>query len=120
MTIRSFVTVGLLIAAAVSGCAMTPSESLLDTSACPTQSTRVRARNDLERFEELQRRADSYAECMSAHGFTPNQDAIDDEVLRFEQIRNADRYGVDPQMSVRIREQELRLSPKYWRKSSAS
>lgn len=119
MTIRSRVTLGLLIAA-VSGCATTPSEPVLDTSACPTQSTRVWARNDLERFEELQRRADAYAECMAAHGFAPNQDAIDGEVLRFEQIRNADRYGVDPQMSVRIREQELRLSPKYWRKAGAS
>lgn len=118
MTIRSLAGAALLIAI-VSGCATTQSEPIADTSACPTPSTRVRARNDLERFQELQGRADAFAECMESHGFAADQDAIDRDVLHYEQIRNADPYGADPQMSVRIREQELRLSPKYWRKAKA-
>lgn len=119
MTTRLYAVAALLLAASVSGCATPQHDSIAHTSDCPTQSTRVQARNDLERFEELQRRADAFAECMETHGFAANQDAIDREVLRYEQIRNADPYGVDPQLSVRIREQQLRLSPTYWRKATS-
>lgn len=118
MTIRSLPAAAVCIALAVGGCVKTQSRPVADTSACPPPSTRVHARTDLERLEELQKRADAFGECMEGHGFTADQDAIDEGVLRYEQIRNAERYGADPQMAIRIREQQLRLSPTYWRKAS--
>lgn len=90
-----------------------------EAAACSPESTRTRSYDTFVRLEELRAKAERYAQCMASNGLMIDQDALDRELLHFEQIKNADLYGVDPQMQVRIREQELRLSPRYWRKASA-
>ncbi|HZR02535.1 MAG TPA: hypothetical protein VFA81_05105 [Burkholderiales bacterium] len=90
-----------------------------EIEACGPGTEGTYARDDATRLAKLTERADMFSACMQAKGYVLDQAALDAELLRYEQTRNADRYGVDPQVAVNRREQELQLSPAYWRKGAA-
>jgi hypothetical protein len=60
-------------------------------------------------------RADAYAECMQAHGYALDEDALEQRVLRKEQVLNGDPMGGDPALVLMRFRQEQRMNPELWR-----
>lgn len=108
----------LLLTASIAACSTQRTAVPPEARACMSSERMPRMADENERLRALRSRAEAFDECMRAHGFTLNEEALEAELLRFEQIRNADSYGVDPRMAIDIREQELRLSPAYWQPSA--
>ena|SRR5690349_139899 len=63
----------------------------------------------------LERRADTYVECMQAHGYVLDQEEVDRRLLRKEQVRNSDPLGGDPAYLLVAYRQQLRMDPSLWR-----
>jgi outer membrane murein-binding lipoprotein Lpp len=72
------------------------------------------------RLSTVTAQANAFSECMGQHGFTLNQDQLDDELRRFELKRNNNLWGTDPYWAIEIRRQELRRSPAFWQRNAAS
>lgn len=68
----------------------------------------------------LRRQADAYAECMSAHGYVLDQEQLDDQLIHFEMVKNAQWLGGDPGPLVAQQRQKLRMSPELWRPAPPS
>jgi hypothetical protein len=90
-----------------------------EAQACAPAARLPRSRDETTRLAQLTARAQGFEQCMQASGYALDEEALGRELLRYEQIRNADLYGVDPRMAIDIREQELKLSPVYWRRADA-
>ena len=90
-----------------------------DAQACLPPATKPLYSRDYEtRLAAHGARADAFAQCMQERGYTFDQDALDQRVLHFEQIKNADRYSGDPLWASRVYEQEQRLSAELWHSGS--
>jgi hypothetical protein len=63
----------------------------------------------------LRRQADAYSDCMTAHGYALNEEALDDQLKHFEMVQNGQWMGGDPGPLVAARRQKLRMSPGLWR-----
>jgi hypothetical protein len=101
----------------LSACAARPPASP-EANACLSEAPPAkRSADHARRLTSLKTRAAFFAGCMEGHGYELDEGKLSDELLRFEQVRNADPLGGDPQNAVRVREQELRASPEYWRKA---
>jgi hypothetical protein len=106
----------LAAALLAAGCASKPPASP-DAAACLAEVPSAKRTSDYaQRLASLKTRAAFFAGCMEARGYELNEAALQDELFRQEQVRNADPLGGDPQLALRLREQELRASPEYWRK----
>jgi hypothetical protein len=107
----------LAAAAVAMGCASKPPASP-DAQACLDEAPAAKRSSDYnQRLASLKTRAAFFAGCMEGRGYELNEAALQDELFRREQVMNADPLGGDPQLALRLREQELRASPEYWRKS---
>jgi hypothetical protein len=105
-----------LLAACLSGCATTPPASP-EGKACLEQAPRAKRSSDYTKtMASFTTRAVVFSGCMEAAGYELDEAAVSDELLRIEQVRNADQLGGDPQLELRVKEQELRASPRYWRR----
>ena len=71
-------------------------------------------------IQYLQRQADAYSDCMTAHGYVLDQDQLDEDLKHFEQVQNAQWMGGDPQPLVAQKRQKLRMSPEFWRRADSS
>ena len=71
-------------------------------------------------IQYLERQADAYSDCMTAHGYVLDQDQLDEEVKHFEQVQNAQWLGGDPQPLVAQKRQKLRMSPAFWRPAGST
>lgn len=108
-----------MLAAGVLGCASKPPPSP-DASACLAQAPRAQRSSDYTiRLGSLKVRAAVFSGCMEARGYELDEAALRAELRRIEQVKNADRLGGDPQLELRLREQEFRAAPEYWRKAPA-
>jgi hypothetical protein len=106
----------VLLAAA---CASSRAPENPDVKACLPPATKVLYSRDYDtRLAAHRARADAFAQCMQDRGYTFDQDALDQRVLHFEQVKNADLYGGDPLRASRVYEQEQRLSAELWRSGS--
>jgi hypothetical protein len=107
-----------LAAAALAGaCATTPPPSP-EASACLREAPKARRTSDyVQSLASYKTRAVFFASCMEGKGWQPDEDKIDAELRRIEQVRNADQRGGDPQLELRLKEQELRALPQYWRRA---
>jgi hypothetical protein len=63
----------------------------------------------------LRRQADAYSDCMTAHGYVLDQEALDDQLEHFEMVQNGQWMGGDPGPLVPAQRQKLRMSPALWR-----
>jgi hypothetical protein len=109
-----------VIGVALAGCATSPPPSP-DASACLDQAPPAKRSSDFQtRLASLKLRAAMFAACMEERGYGLDEVAVQDELLRIEQVRNADQRAGDPQMELWLREQELRADPRYWRKAPAA
>jgi hypothetical protein len=63
----------------------------------------------------LERRADTYADCMVAHGYVLDQEELDRRLLHKEQVRNSDPMGGDPAFMLIAYRQQLRMDSALWR-----
>lgn len=98
-------------------CASKPPASP-EAQACLAEAPAAKRTSDYnQRLTSLKTRAAFFAGCMEARGYELNEAALQDELFRREQVMNADPLGGDPQLTLRLREQELRASPEYWRKA---
>jgi hypothetical protein len=70
-----------------------------------------------QRLVSLRIRADVFGACMEQHGYVLDDDKVAEEVLRVETVWNADPMRGDPQQAMKLREQEVRADPAYWRAS---
>jgi hypothetical protein len=119
VTARALRIASLLAALAlgVAGCASRAGEAPSpEALACVQDSGEVRAREYAERLRQLQERARAFAACMGERGFVLDQAKLEAELLRLEQVGNAQWLGGDPQLELALREQELRASPEFWRR----
>jgi hypothetical protein len=108
-------TLALAAAVVIAACASKPVSP--DAQACLNESPRAKRYYDLDRYlVSLKTHATFFASCMEARGYELNEAAVQDELFRYEQVKNADPKGGDPRMALLLREQELRASPEYWRK----
>jgi hypothetical protein len=107
-----------MAAAALAGaCASAPPASP-EASACLKDAPKARRTSDyVQSMASYKTRAIFFAGCMEAKGWQPDEQKISEELLRIEQVRNADPRGGDPQLELRLKEQELRALPQYWRKA---
>jgi hypothetical protein len=71
-------------------------------------------------IQYLERQADAYSDCMTAHGYALNQDQLDEDLKHFEQVQNAQWMGGDPQPLVAQKRQKMRMSPEFWRLAASS
>ena len=71
-------------------------------------------------IQYLQRQADAYSDCMTAHGYALDQDQLDEDLKHFEQVQNAQWMGGDPQLLVAQKRQKMRMSPQFWRPAGSS
>lgn len=60
-------------------------------------------------------RADAYSECMQAHGYALDEDALEQRLLHKEQVLNGAPMGGDPALFLMRYRQELRMDPDLWR-----
>ena len=116
---RSAACLALLGVVALGACTGSRPQFPPEARACMPAKAAQRAADDNERLRQLTARADAFETCMQAQGYRLDEEGVEREVRRFEQIRNADQYGVDPRMAVDIRRQELRVSPAYWQRGGA-
>jgi hypothetical protein len=68
----------------------------------------------------LRRQADAYSDCMTAHGYVLDEEALDDQVRHFEMVQNSQWMGGDPGPLAVAQRQKLRMSPELWRPANAS
>ena len=66
-------------------------------------------------IDYLKRQADTYSDCMTAHGYVLDQEQLDEQLLHIQQVHNADVMGGDPYYLIAKRRQQLRMSPALWR-----
>ena len=71
-------------------------------------------------IQYLERQADAYSDCMTAHGYSLDQDQLDEDLKHFEQVQNAQWMGGDPQLLVAQKRQKMRMSPQFWRPASSA
>lgn len=106
----------LLATAFLAACASTPTAPP-EAKTCLEQSPRAKRSSDYTRtLASFKTRAVYFSSCMESAGYELNEAAVEDELFRIEQVRNADRLAGDPQLELRVKEQELRATPQYWRR----
>ena len=71
-------------------------------------------------IQYLERQADAYSDCMTAHGYSLDQEQLDEDLKHFEQVQNAQWMGGDPQLLVAQKRQKMRMSPQFWRPASSA
>jgi len=104
-----------LAALLLAGCASKPVPDNPDARAClPPENPEMRSHNYYMRLSGYTQRADTFAECMTKHGYVLDEDELDARMLRFEQVKNAEWLGGDPAWAMRIYRQEERLNPELW------
>jgi hypothetical protein len=107
------------LAVLLGACASKPAVSP-DAQACLKEAPPAKHSYDYTRqLTSLKTRAAFFGSCMETRGYTLDEDKLQDALLHSEQVKNADWLGGDPQNALRLREQELRASPEYWRKAPA-
>ncbi len=71
------------------------------------------------RLNSLRARAAMFSGCMEQHGYALDDAKLQEEMTRFEQVRNADPLGGDPRPAAKLHEQELICDPAFWRRATS-
>jgi hypothetical protein len=105
----------LIASAMLCACASKPVSP--DAQACLQEAPPAKRSSDYNRrLTSLKTHAAFFGSCMEARGYQLDEDKLQDALLHFEQVKNADALGGDPQNALRLREQELRAAPEMWHK----
>lgn len=71
-------------------------------------------------IDYLKRQADTYSDCMTAHGYVLDQEQLDEQLNHLLQVQNANVMAGDPYYLIAKRRQQLRMSPALWRPAAPS
>jgi hypothetical protein len=103
----------------LAGCAGNRAPDNPDARSClPAKTRELSSRDYQTRLAAHKARADAFAACMQARGYSIDQVALEERLRHFEQVKNAQPLGGDPWQAVQIRRQELRTSSDLWRRGS--
>jgi len=102
------------------GCGSKAPRGVAEVPECRQAATGVEKSPFDVGIQYLERQADAYSDCMTAHGYTLDQDQLDEDLKHFEQVQNAQWMGGDPQPLVAQKRQKMRMSPEFWRPAGSS
>ncbi|HYL18384.1 MAG TPA: hypothetical protein VEV20_06870 [Burkholderiales bacterium] len=102
------------------GCGSKAPRGVAEVPECRRAATGVEKSPFDVGIQYLERQADAYSDCMTAHGYTLDQDQLDEDLKHFEQVQNAQWMGGDPQPLVAQKRQKMRMSPEFWRPAGSS
>lgn len=105
----------LTLCLALAACASRAPEPPAEVRACMPER-RLIGGEYAKKLARLTQRANAFSACMQAKGYTLDETALDDALLRHEYKLNADPMYGDPQQALDIRKQELLVDPLFWRK----
>ena len=107
----------LLALAGLAACASKPPPNPAAT-ACLQEAPAAKSSGDFnQRLISLKTRAAFFGSCMEARGYALDEAALEADQVHYEQVKYAEWLWGDPLLAMRLREQELRADPKFWRKA---
>jgi hypothetical protein len=110
-------TIALALSA---GCGSKAPRGVADVPECRRAAASIEKSPFDVGIQYLERQADAYSDCMTAHGYALDQDQLDEDLKHFEQVQNAQWMGGDPQPLVAQKRQKMRMSPQFWRPAGSS
>ncbi len=110
---------GIAIALA-QGCGSKAPKGVAEVPECRNAAASVPKSDFDTGIDYLKRQADTYSDCMTAHGYVLDQEQVDEQLLHLEQVKNADVMAGDPSFIIAKRRQQLRMSPALWRPAKPS
>ena len=115
MLVRFTTALGILTTVMLAGCASKPVGGVPEVPEC-RQAVNATVITEYDQVNDgMQRQVDAYMTCMQSHGYELDQDKLYKELLREEQVQNADPLGGDPYLYLAKRRLELRMSARMYR-----
>lgn len=102
------------------GCGSKASKGVPEVPECRQAAAAIKESKFDTGIRHLERQADAYSECMTAHGFVLDQQDLDQQLEHVRQVENAKWMGGDPFLIIAKRRQQLRMSPALWRPAPPS
>jgi hypothetical protein len=112
--------IGIAGIALALGCGSKPPRGVAEVPECRSAAASVPKSDFDTGIDHLKRQADTYSECMTAHGYVLDQEQLDEQLLHIQQVQNADVMAGDPFFIIAKRRQQLRMSPALWRPAAPS
>ena len=115
--LRNFGLAGAIIVACAlaAGCASKSPKGVAEVHECRAAANSAPKLSFDVGIDYLQRQADTYSECMTAHGYVLDDAAVESNLDHFEMVQNSNVMMGDPAPLLAKRRQKLRMNPEFWR-----